>query len=64
MSLWKWNDVELEIDMEDYDLVCHAGQNKVHHTVAAREGDRSHCALGHQLGELPFFILCPYTIVF
>lgn len=21
MSLWKWNDVELEIDMEDYDFV-------------------------------------------
>ena len=22
MSLWKWNDVELEIDMEDYDFLC------------------------------------------
>ena len=21
MSLWKWNDVELEIDMEDYDFL-------------------------------------------
>lgn len=58
MSLWKWNDVELEIDMEDYDFlqkyekafnVMGVAEEKLKKIGAQSEIVKEYCEMFYQL---------------